>query len=798
MMDRVAQDIRLALRGFRRSPAFALTAVLTLGLGIGMAVAMFTIIDAVLFRRLPVRDEQGIAIMWTYHDPAVEQSIEYQTLLRIRPESQTMRDMAAVVHFGAIPIPWIEGDRAIELHRTQVTANFFDVLGAHPALGRFFTSNDSRAGAEPVMVISFSFWQGHFGGDSSVIGRSLVDAFGQSGVRIVGVAPPGLNYPSSVDTWMPIDDDQTAMGVLAIARLAPGATLSDARSEFFSLAQRLDPAHPHVGAKAIPLTQAIVGDVRPALIALTVAVGLLLMIACVNVGNLLLLRAAGRAREFSIRRALGADSARIMSPLFVESALLATAGGLLGALAARALIRVLLAFAPTQLPNSDVLREIGVPLAVVAGVTLVAMLMFGIVPSIVAAAAGFASPLQLGARSGSETKERSRLRRVLAASQMALALIVLAGAGLVVRSLDRLESVHLGFAPEHLSVVSLSLPARKYEWAGPSMLALGDRLMTRWKALPSVVALTPIAVAPFYGANVIASPIVVEGRTRPLAGAEPWAPMEEGGPDYFRTLGVPLVRGRGFLDSDRENALPVAIVSQEIANRYWPNQDPIGKRLRFWQHDSTAWRTIIGVAGDMRWRSLRDATPTVYLPWQQGFWQGGFALRTSGSLASVLPSLRRAAREIDPQLDLWQTRTLDDELAGPLAQPRMDSYVLSAFGFVALLLAAIGLYGVMASSVRDRTHDIGVRMALGATAGIVRAAVLREALVMVGAGALAGLAGAFVLTRLLAGVLYEISPADPVALFGACGLLLLVAIGAAYLPARRATQVDPARALRVE
>ncbi len=785
---------RLSIRGLRRSSTLAVAAIAILAIGIGMATAMFTIVDAILFRRSVVRDEPGLAVMWTYHDPAVEQSVDRATLDRVRAESRTMREIAGVIHWQVTPEAAIDGNRTLVWNRTYVTSNFFDVLGVRPALGRLLRAEDDQEGAPPVTVISHAAWRTAFGGDSGIVGKHVVDGYGGTSYRIVGVAPPGFDYPIAVDWWLPKVSANS--GMLLVARIAPGATVAAARTEFLALAQRLVPSYHYAGAKAIPFAEAIVGDTRPAVAAFSAAVALLLIIACVNVGNLMLLRVGARAHEFSVRRALGASAGTIATLVLAESAILSVAGGIAALPVADVLLHLLLSASPVHLPGAEMIQARGIPLLIPFGVTLLGFLTFGIVPAAIASAGRSGSSLQLGTRSGLETRHRSRTRNVLVAAQMALALIMLAGAGLVVRSFERLQHVDLGYRADHLSVLQLNWPQSRYTF-GPSLDGVGEELGKRWRALPGVVSVTPIEIPPFLGPGVWQGQLTVEGQVPSDTMSPPWVALEVGGPEYFRTMGIPLIRGRGFLASDREDAPEIAVVSQRIANRYWPGEDPIGKQIRFGRTDSPK-ITIVGVAGDIRFRSIRDITPTVYVAWRQSFWQGTLAIRTTGTLASVLPALRQAASDVDPQLDLWRTETMDALLDGPLGQPRLNAFLLSGFGLTALLLAAVGLYGITAATVRERTRDIGVRMALGATATRVHHEVMTQALRTFGVGAFAGLLCALAMSRLLVGLLYDVSPFDPAAMLAACALLLVVATCAAYVPAWHATRIDPAKALREE
>ena len=803
-MDRLGQDLRIAMRGLMRTPSFTLAAVLVLAVGIGMAVAMFTVFDAVLVRSLPVRDEDRIVEIFTHReDPEVDFHLLREDLPKVAAESRTMRDIAGVAHWGAPGAPMLDGDRPLVVNRTTVTGNFFEVLGTRPLLGRLIAPSDEMPGAAPVLVLSHGAWRKLFGGDSGVVGRTLLEPYGRTTYEIVGVAPPGLAYPAGVEVWMPAWQPSAKLSVLGVARLAPGATVRAAQGEFLSTMRRLYPEREFEGVHAEPFAQAVVGDVRPALVVLAAAVALLLLIACANVGNLLLLRAASRARELAIRRALGASYADIARQLVVESVLLALAGGALGVLAAAALIQTLLRFAPAQLPRADVLAPASAPIGIAIGVTSVATLLFGVLPALLGARGQLASPLRSDSRTGTESRRRGRTRRILVAAQLALALVTIAGAGLLGRSLERLQSVPLGYEPERLSLLTVAYPPSLHSDSAGNFVparsyALGERLIERWRAVPGVTGVTPILIPPFLGAHVFIARLDMEGQTPEEMRTNPFVPVEIGGAEYFETFDIPIVRGRGFADADDERAPEVAIVSEAVARRLWPDEDPIGKRIRYWNVDSTAFRTVVGVAGDIHWRSLRESTPTVYIPWRQAYWQGGFAIRTSGDLAAVLASLRRATHDVSPLIALWDARSMEAHLAGPLAQPRLGALLLTGFALIALLLAAIGLYGIMASAVRERTRELGVRAALGASPERLRRAVIRQALAVAAAGAVAGLVVALASSRLLSALLYEVSPADPIAMLGAAGVLLLVALVAAFVPANRATKVAPAEALRAD
>ena len=803
-MDRVRHDIRTALRGFRRSPSFTVTAVLILTLGIGMAVAMFTVFDAVIVRPLPVTNPDRIVELYTYKgDPNADYYLLREDLLKVAATARTMRDIAGIAHWGAPPAPMVDGDRPIVLNRTTVTGNFFNLLGARALLGRLIQPSDETAGADLVLVLSYGAWRKHFGGDSAIVGRQLLEPYGRRTYRVIGVAPPGLDYPAAVDIWMPAWQPSARLSVIAVARLAPNATPLSAQSEFLTAMRALSSDREYDGVHVETFTEAVVGDVKPILAVLAAAVGLLLLIACVNVGNLLLLRAASRARELSVRRALGATYGDVVRQLVVESGMLGIAGGVFGLATAGAMIKLLLAYAPPQLPRADVIGVAGAPLVLAIGVTLVAVLVFGVLPALIAARGELASPLRYDSRAGMETRARRRVRQALVASQVALALVMLAGAALLGRSLDRLQGISLGYNPDGLSLLSLAFGPTVYNDSAGNfdqlrLNAVGERIADAYRAVPGVTAVTPTLVPPFMGTGIFVGRVDLEGQTAEEMKSNPIFPMEAGGADYFRLFGIPIHRGRAFTDADDQNAEPVAVISESAARRIWPNTDPIGKRIRFWSRDTTAYRTVIGVAGDIHFRSLREPTAEIYLPWKQAYWQGSYAIRTSGSLASVLPALRRATTEVNPNLTLWQANAMDDLLAQPLAQPRMSAVLLAGFAIVSLLLAAIGLYGVMASSVRGSMRELGVRAALGASPERLRRGVLAQALVVTGAGAVVGLVTALAASRLLATLLFQVSPADPISLIGSAVLLLVVALVAAYVPARHATRVDPVQALRAD
>ncbi|HEY4129483.1 MAG TPA: ABC transporter permease [Gemmatimonadaceae bacterium] len=813
-VDRVGQDVRLALRGFRRTPGFFITAVIILGLGIGMSVAMFTVFRTVLVQRLPVVDQDRLVVMWTYgSDPKVDVSGGTHAVALVRQDSRTMRDIAAVAHWPASDAPFIDNGRTISLARAMVTTNYFDVLGVRPALGRLLHTRDDDIHATPpdsissahTLVISYRAWRQKFGGDSSVIGRRLLDPLAHDVYTIVGVAPPGFAYPAGAEYWTPMWYEwNSGVGSFAVARLAPGATVAAARDEYFSIESRAQPEMHFRGAHVATFTETVLGNVTPVLTVLLAAVAVLLLIACLNVGNLLLLRTSGRAREIAVRRALGARDGDIVRQLLVEAVTLATAGGALGFVIAVAALRTLVRLAPSNLPRLDAIQLSGAPLAAALVVPAIAVLAFGLAPALLATRTNLAIPLRFDSRSGNETRRRRAVRQTLVAAQVGLAMVMLGGASLLARSLARLETQDTGYNADHLSVLTYTWNAYRYDSLS-RMLAFTNRLVANVQRVPGVTAVTPLIVPPLIGDAIWQVRFDKDSQTPTEAESNPFVPAEIPGPDFFRTFGVPLLRGRGFTDRDDASSQLVVVVSESFARRYWPSDDPIGKRIRMWRATPAgtiggdAYRTVVGVARDTHLRTIRSSSPTVYIPFcQAGDWQGSIAIRSTVPLTGLITALRAAGHETDPETELFEPQTMDQLLNAPMSQPRLSALLMSSFGLIALVLAAIGLYGVMSAIVRDQTREIGIRVALGADASRVRWNVLRRAALLTGSGAMVGLAVVLVTSRLFASLLFDIAPTDPVALGGACLVLLSIGALAAYLPARRATRIDPVQALRAD
>jgi predicted permease len=821
LLDGLRRDLRDAIRSLGRTPTFTITAILILGLGIGMATAMFTVFEQVVVQRLPVQDQDQLIELSGVAAGARDLPLsgdQYKTFSR---QQRTLQSVAGFAHWGAAVNAVMDGDRLLSLHHAEVTANFFQVLGTAPYLGRLFVASDETEygpthvrGDALVAVISYDTWQRQFGGDPGVIGRRMRMPEVKWNPVIVGVAPPGLDYPRGVQIWTP---NPYPGGMELVARLAAGTNLAAARADLIALGRNDQTYMKFVDARAEPLTAMVLGSARAALMTLTIAVGLLLLLGCVNVGNLLLVRAAGRARELAVRRALGATNRDIARKVGTESGVLGLAGGLSGLALSQVLLVVIVRTAPAGLPRLDMIRVAPFPILIAALVSFAAVVLFGLAPSVVAARADAFPEFRSDRRSGTESRGQRRFRRGLVASQMALALVLLAGAGLLARSFAHLSGLDLGYSTAHLASIRVTMPwdrwmarcggmppaddtaavARGAVCRDSLTFQFHDDLTRALHSLPGIEKVSSTSGPQFLGSSVYATKLRAEGQTDVEAAANPWVGFDYVGPEYFDALGLSLLEGRAFTDADRRDAPYVAIVSEGVARYLWPGKDPIGKRVRM-PNGVPQLLTVVGVVHDIHLRVHRTASPMIFCPYQQdGMAQGSFLVRTRG----VLPSraaIRSVLHATDASSELVDAASMDDVIAPQLAQPRLNAWLLAVFALAAMGLSAIGLYGTMASVVSQQTREFGVRMALGATAEQVRRMILRQALAIAGIGAACGLAGALAGSRLLSSLLFEVSPTDPVTLVGVSLLLLGVALVAAYLPARRATKIDPAVALRAE
>jgi putative ABC transport system permease protein len=812
MVDHALQDLRLAARGLVRATGFSVVAVLTLAVGIGATTAMFALIQGVLLRPFPVRNQNRLIVSWLENRAASLTHYPYRAadVEAFARESRTLEQGAAVGYNGANKTVVFENGIASYVNEALITGRAFDVLGTPALLGRSLRPADDVDDAEPVVVIAHALWIRRYGGARDVIGRRLL--FGDKAFTIVGVMPPDLNYPRGVELWRPIASvsPDSPFGWAArrdvdlIGRLRPGATIEQATSELRALATRVATAPatdavPGVTPVVRSYTDVMVGDVRPAMLILFGAVGLVLLIASANVANLLLFRGEGRRQELAVRAALGAGRGRLVQQLLAESVLLALAASVVGLGAATWAQYALVVFIPDGLPRVDAVRiDSGVVLFTLA-IAFVTAAGAGLAPALFTAGPDLIATLRSGGRAATPTMVR-RGRRALVVAQVALAVTVVAAAGLLTQSVLRLQSVDMGLAADRLVFVDLSMPDRVYEERDRRLRFLDD-IVIRLEATPEIAAATPVNVPPFAGTGGWDLPaFTAEGQTRERTAGNPSLNLEAIHPNYFSTFEVGVVRGRPFTRADRQDALPVAIVSEDVAERTWPGQDPIGRRLKFGGVESPEpWWTVVGVVRPTRYRELFVPRPTLYLPAEQFQYSASMlVLRTSAPLDVVNRQARNAVRATDPHVQVVRVAPFAEMLDGPLARPRFTALVIGIFGVAALLLAAIGLYGILATLVRQRHREIGVRLAVGATGSDVRRLVLGEGLRLAFAGALTGLAATLIATRTLRGLLFGVHPLDPLTL-----LLTVLALGgvsvlASYLPARRAAKVDPVALLRSE
>ena len=806
-MEHVAQNIRVSIRTLRNSPGFALTAILTLALGIGLAIAVFTVADAFLLRPLPVRDQDRLVVLWgATPDGRFD---NFPLLLDdARDFAGRVRSLDRVEFFsygGALPIPIRDGSSVFHMRQSRVSGGYFELLGTPPLLGRPLLPEDDVAGAAPVVVLSHRAWQRYFGGDTLVVGRRLVIHATGVAHSIVGVMPVGLDYPRGTDFWAPVIPNSAPLGDYAvyaelhvIGRVRRGASPAEARAELTSFFGRPGAPEWHRDLHGVvnSLTNAVLGDVRPAVLAFVAAAGLLLLIACINVANLLLVRGLSRLREIAVRSALGAERGRIIRQLLTESALLALMGGILGTVLASFAVDGFLAFAPPETPRLDEIHLDARAIAGAVAITTVVMLFFALAPALIASRVEVQDALRVGSRQSGASRRFRRGTEALVVGQVALALVILAAAGVIARTLVKLERVDLALDPSHLLIAQLALPSEGFDDTR-RQVALLDRLLPRLEGIAGVRAVSPVLTAPFVSAGGIFGQLAAEGQAADERPRNPTLIFDVVTPNYFSTFGIPVLRGRGFSDEDRQGSPRVVILSESAARHYWQTGNPIGKRLT-WGDDGA---TVVGIVPETRYRDLRDPRLTVYFPLRQSSFPVApmtLAIRTSARSPNVMSAVREVITDTEPGVDLVGAAPFSTFLAGPLAQPRLNAFLLAVFAGAAVTLAAVGLFAVMAAMVRQRTREIGVRMALGATTSSVEALVLRRGLMLAIAGIVVGLLGAAASNRLLGSMIFDVSPTDATTLVLAAAVLLGVAAMASIIPARASTRVDPLLALQAE
>jgi predicted permease len=820
-MTSLLQDLRYALRQLRQSPGFAAIAVMTIALGIGATTAMFSVVNAILLRPLPFREPERLIAVGEYdtrHGDAgnVIGSVSHPNVADVRARNRSFEDVAAY--------KWGEGTltglgEPIHINFAKVNAGLFRLLGVHPVLGRDFRPDEDQPG-HYVAVVSDRFWRTYMSSDPGALGRSI--SLSGRPYTVVGVMPSGFQFPISSDArdlWFTFSRDAEADApgdtppvsqrgshtLSAIARLKPGVTLAQANADLASIAQALSKEYPgtnsYGGIAAQSELEFMVGDTRTPLFILLAAVGLVLLIACANVANLLLVRGTGRAREIGVRASLGATRSRLIRQLVTESTMLSLAGAILGTVMATWMLRGVLHFYPANLPRVD---QIGIDPRVLlfsATLAIVTGILFGLAPALQASSPNLAATMREAGRTTTSGVGTSRLRSGLVIGEVALGVMLLVGAGLLLRSLQRLSHVDLGFRSDHLITANFDLSEARYNPDQQDQFV--RELLIRLKNLPGVTAASGTMPLPLSDETWH---ITFNWPDHPVPdGDEPSAAIYLPSAELFETMKIPLLRGRTFSDRDSRSAEPVMIITEAFARKFFPNQDPIGRKLTIGAGESAErarykTRQIIGIVGNVRTGNLeKEPEPAYFVPLPQLMWgTPTLVVRTAGDPSSVAGDIRRVLLSMDNEVPLYAVRTMDDYFALDLGRARFQALLLSLFAGIALLLTAVGLYGVMAQAVAQRTHEIGVRMAMGATRESVGAMILRRGTVLTLAGTALGILGAFVLARLIGSLLYQIPPRDPLTYGGVCVILALVAIVASYVPALRATRVDPIVALRYE
>ena len=810
MFDHARRDARYAIRSLAGAPAFTAVAVLTLALGIGANTAVYSLLERTLLKPLPYPDSDRLVLVWGRfagiglpHDRNWVSAPEFKDL------EADSRSFAALAAIDTNSYNLTVGTKPIHVDGAAVSPAFFDVLGTGAMLGRTFTREEGQPGRDRVVILSHRLWASAFGAERSIAGR-VIRLNGQP-AAIVGVMPPAFDYPPAVEVWKPLaftaddlaPDNRGSHGLQVIARIKPALSLGQARADMQSVTAAMIAANPQYDYRrasfAVQLTtmaEDAVGDTRSTLYLLLAAVALVLLIACGNVANLQLVRASRRSRELAVRAALGAGRWPLVRQLLIECGVLAAGGGAVAVVLTFWMLRAAAPWVAEVLPAHESLALDAPALAFTALASLATVIIFGIAPALNAAAADCTEALKTSNRAAGTPGSR-RTRGGLVVAEIALSVVVLAGAGLLGRSLLRLLAVDPGFNPDGVLTFRVALPDQKYP-ADDSRRLFFRRALDRIRAVPGVRAAGSVNVIPLSGSNNSGTVTVDTTAVPPdrRSFEADWRPVL---PGYFETMGIRLIAGRFFTDADGERAAPAAIVDETFVGTFWPRGDAVGKRLKTGGPESASpWRTIVGVVGHVRYRTLEEPSRAeVYWPQLQRPWPAQtFVVRTNLDPAALRAAAEREIQNVDPDQPIYAVRTMNEVMAGSMARRRLATGLLAAFAAIALTLAVVGVYGLTAYAVAERTRELGIRMALGAQPSRVVGAVVGSSLSLAMLGVLAGVAAAAVAARFISSMLFEIRPTDP-ATFGAIVVLLLAAaFAASYLPARRTTRIDPARTLR--
>ncbi len=812
-LEHLAQDLRFAFRMFAKNPGFTAVAILTLALGIGANTAIFSVVYGVLLQPLPYKDASRLVVLNETTPKGGTVSVSYPNFLDWRAQSHDFSQMAAVrdVGFSLAGVTQPEN-----ISGEAVSPNFLSMIGVRPFLGRDFSASEEKPGTPPVVLLSYELWQSHMGSDRNAIGRTIT-LDGRS-FTIVGVLPPNFRSLDKTDVMLPIGvwatnnseeaNDRGARGdMVVIGRLAPHVTFAQAHTEMEGIAARLAKEYPatndQFGVALQSIRDAFVSDARPAILVLFGAVMFVLLIACANVANLFLVRGAARTKEIALRMAFGASRSRIIRQMLTESFVLACLGGVLGLALAIAGIRGIARLIPMDMLSGASVNLNGAVLLFAAGIVVLAAFIFGLAPAMHSTRPDVQSELKEGGRTASASAAQNKLRGALAIAEISLALILLVGAGLMMKSLYKLMSVKPGFRPDRVLTMEMDLRTQQYS-KDPAILNFWQQVLERVRALPGVENAAVGTVVPLTG-NHNRIDITVEGMALPKPGNYPHPDFHDVSPGFVSTLGIPLLRGRTFTDADKQGAPLVGMVNAGLAQQYWPNDDPIGKRFMFGHPDPTGkkppkWITVVGVVGDTKLYGLANPSRLeIYVSsLQDPDSDMNLVVKSRTDPAALISAIRAAVASIDKNQPIFAISTMNQLVSDSLGTRRITLVLLGLFSALALVLAAIGIYGVISYSVAQRTHEIGIRMALGAQHKDVLHMILRQGVKIAIAGVAIGVVVSLGLTQLMSSLLFSVSAADPLTFAGVAILLVLVAMLACYIPARRALRVDPMVALRYE